>query len=288
MTLRRLIRRRRTRRFQQGLVAAATGLGLAATAQAGSITGVCPDGSMYVVRHESQIPCPDSKRVQPGELPPIRPENLPRPYTWQVYNEGNNPNNAYNLVDQARQVRALRDGKSAPAPPAVSSGPPSRHPSRSTHEAGPVDLGLTDGEMHDLFLLVELSQDAAPVEFTKQTADGRELLRVALAHSEAFEGRFREAWRGRGTLGSSRVLLFTAVARQADAFYGNFTLTQGHLAFQPSTDDASQFGILQGRLGELEEDEVVLGYLVLPDTMNLQAPVDVYWNDRHTSVTFQP
>jgi hypothetical protein len=30
----------------------------------------------------------------------------------------------------------------------------------------------------------------------------------------------------------------------------------------------------------------VLGYVVLPSTFDLAAPLDVYWDDRHTTVTF--
>ena len=76
---------------------------------AGAISGVCPDGSMFIVQHESQIPCKRAKVVEPDEIPPIKPEYLPTPYTWQVYNETNDPNNPYNLIDAAREVRALRD-----------------------------------------------------------------------------------------------------------------------------------------------------------------------------------
>ena len=37
---------------------------------------------------------------------------------------------------------------------------------------------------------------------------------------------------------------------------------------------------MSGRLGELAADELVLGYLVLPETMSLDAEIDIYWNDR--------
>ena len=59
---------------------------LAPAAQA-AISGVCPDGSIYIVQEEAQIPCSDSKRVEPHEVPPLRPQYLPTPYTWQVWNE---------------------------------------------------------------------------------------------------------------------------------------------------------------------------------------------------------
>ena len=258
----------------------------AAPAPAG-ITGVCPDGSIFVAPREALIPCKGAKQVAPEEVPPLRPEYLPRPYTWQVYNEHSDPNNAYNLIDSARQVRALRDGRrpqaaAEDAPGAVGAGPP-----EAGREAGPLDLGLSDGELRDLFFIVEYAQERAPASFTKETAAGDDVLLVSLAHSPAFEERFAEAWRERGRpLGA--VLLFTAVARAADAFYANFTFSQGRLAFQPRVDDPLQFGVLQGRLGPLDPDAVVLGYVVLPDRMDLSAPMDVYWDDRRLSVALAP
>ena len=63
------------------------GIGLAAAADAGSITGVCPDGSVFVVRNPASIPCTQARRVEPHRVPPMRPENLPRSYLWDVYRE---------------------------------------------------------------------------------------------------------------------------------------------------------------------------------------------------------
>ncbi len=59
-------------------------------------------------------------------------------------------------------------------------------------------------------------------------------------------------------------------------------------AFQPKVDDPEQFGILQGRLGPLDADELVLGYVVLPENIALHQRLDLYWNDRQTTVVFQP
>jgi len=260
-----------------------------AASAAASITGVCPDGSIFVVAREALIPCKAAKQVAPEDVPPLRPEYLPRPYTWQVYSENNNPNNAYNLIDSARQVRALRDAQRLEAAPEDAPGNVGAGPAEaaSAREAGPLDLGLSDGEMRDLFFIVEYAQEGAPASFAKQTAAGDDVLLVSLAHSPAFEDRFAEAWRERGRpLGP--VLLFTAVARAADAFYANLTFSQGRLAFQPRADDPLQFGVLQGRLGPLDPDAVVLGYVVLPDRMDLSAPMDVYWDDRRLSVTLAP
>lgn len=269
-------------------------LALASPGAAG-VTGVCPDGSMFVVPREELIPCKQAKAVEPEELPPLRPEYLPRPYTWQVYQEGANPNNAYNLVDSAKQVRALRENGVLPpvdAGPEDAAGttgtdPGSAEPARLRRAQGPLDLGLADGELRDLFLIVELSQERAPASFSKESALGGERMRVALAHSPAFEQRFAEAWRERGS-SVGAVLLFTALARDADDFYANFTFSQGALAFQPAVDDPRQFGVLQGRLGPLEPDSAVLGYVVLPELVDLALPLEVYWDDRHATVTFAP
>ena len=38
-------------------------------------------------------------------MPPIRPAYLPRPHAWQVYQSQQDPNNPYNLIDRAREVR---------------------------------------------------------------------------------------------------------------------------------------------------------------------------------------
>ena len=56
---------------------AMVGAGFAQGALA-SITGVCPDGSIYIVQHPESIPCRDSKAVDPSDVPPLKPEYLPR------------------------------------------------------------------------------------------------------------------------------------------------------------------------------------------------------------------
>lgn len=276
----------RSRAVQRLLLVSACAL-CAPSASAG-ITGVCPDGSIFIAPREALIPCARAKIIEPEEVPPMRPEYLPRPYSWQVYNEGKNPNNAYNLVDQAREVRRLRDGQLPETPEAERDDDVAAPPPRATRQQrkGPVNLGLTDGELRDLFYIVELNQDRVPASFERDSAAGDDVLIVSLAWSESFESRLLGAWQGHGPEG--RVLLFSAVARRPESFYANFTFSQGHLTFQPKADDRRQFGLLQGRLGALGANSVVLGYLVLPDRFDLGAPLDVYWNDRRIDVIFQP
>jgi hypothetical protein len=269
-----------------------------------SVTGICPDGSMFIVQHPSQIPCRAAKEVDPIEVPPIRPQYMPNPYTWQVYNEQQDPNNPYNLIDSVRDIRALQRGGASsgePAPEDLSgdaSGPgwddgdaaqgaaPQPTQLAARVPVGPLDLGLADQELRDLYQIVELSQETTPAAFERRTADGRGVIRLSLARSLAFEERLEAAWASRGGLGSGGVLLFTAVSKQPETFHPNLTFVQDHLTFQPDAENPAQLGILQGRLGALDADEVVLGYVILPESLELTAPFDIYWDDRRMAVQF--
>jgi hypothetical protein len=267
----------------------------AASAGSGTYTGLCPDGSLFVVRQREAIPCSGAKLVEPSEVPPLRPELLPRPYTWEVYSQGADPNNPYNLIDAAREVRALRqggappsDGSAVAAAPLAPTGAPAAGLAPASAPAAPAALAVSEDEVRDLFLIVELSQDVAPAEFVKEGADGSEAVAVALAYSAAFEERLRSAHPQAVSLDPGAVLLFSVVTQRAEAFHATLTFTQGHLAFSPDPANPLQLGLLQGRLGELEAGEVVLGWIALPPTMDLRQPMAVYWNDRHTEVTFAP
>ncbi|UCE85399.1 MAG: hypothetical protein JSU66_13805 [Deltaproteobacteria bacterium] len=253
---------------------------------------MCPDGSVFIVQSEASIPCERAKRVEPHEVPPLRPDYLPKPYTWQVYGESVDPNNPYNMIDSARKVRALQQGGGPPpeaALPQVGAPPPPvTRAQRAPRSLEPETLGLSDGELRDLFLIVELSQERAPANFVKETADGLERMRVSLAHSQSFEDRVAASWgAGAGSM-QGRVLLFTVVAQAQESFFGNFTFTQGHFAFQPDREDPRQMGVLHGRFGPLSHGETLLGYVVVPRDVDFAAPADVYWNDRRTTATFSP
>ena len=75
-----------------------------------TLSGVCPDGSFFVVQSRSSVPCANPHFADAEDLPPMRPHLLPRPYTWYVDQEARNPNNPYNLVEAAEKIRAARLG----------------------------------------------------------------------------------------------------------------------------------------------------------------------------------
>ena len=267
-------------------------LALAAPTPAAAITGVCPDGSVFVVRRQADVPCREAKRVEPSQVPPLRPENLPRAYLWEVHRQKIDENNPYNLVDRAEKVRSFDNSDlgggaavpgAVPTPPLpqVAAAPPPAPP--APQGPRPSELALTDGELRDLFYLVELSQKRAPASFLRAGVGGDESLRVAMAHSQAFEERLR----GAGAEGGA-VLLFTVQPQAAERFLPNFTFVQGQTTYSPHRDDPSQLGVLAGRLGDLGADELVLGYVVLPGAIDLTRPVDVYWDDRQLATTFRP
>ncbi len=273
-------------------------LAFAGGARAGSVSGVCPDGSIYIVQHESQIPCRRSKQVEPGEMPPVRPDYLPKPHTWEVWAEQNDPNNPYNVVDQARQVRALSAHGAAGAQGAAPGGGGAVATAESAalapvaevaraRDVGPLDLGLGEQELADLFAIVELSQEQRPARFERETASGDGVSRVAFARSRAFEERLLAAQDARGGRAGDRVLLFTARSNRPQEFWPNFVFVQESLTFQPDAANERQLGVLQGHLGQLSEGEVVLGYVVLPSTLDLDArEIEIYWDDRHTRARF--
>ncbi len=277
---------------------------LGAGAANAAISGVCPDGSIFIVQDRRAIPCRAAKEVAPEEVPPLRPEYLPRPYSWQVYRDSQNPNNPYNLIDAARRVRELQGAPPTPenmassnANSGISPGFGGRIPAGTartaqapqTFAAPPPaprvpELHLSTDDVRDLFLIVELSQQQAPARFLKEDAQGGLALEVSLAWSDAFDGRFRAAApEARGP-----VVLFTVLAHRADAFHPNFTFVQDHDTFRPRIDDPAQMGILEGTLGEIGAEEVVLGYVVLPDRMDPARSWDVYWNDRRIGTVLRP
>lgn len=247
-----------------------------------SISGICPDGSMFVVKKAEDIPCSDAKQVEASRLPPIRPHYLPRPYAWEAFQRSQDPNNPYNVIDEPPDTAPETP---TPAPPVAPPPPESAGtPAPVASPPPPRVLALDAQETRDLALIVELTQQRAPAHFERGEG-GTAHLRVALARSRAFEARLH-AHHDDAVLGP--VVLFVARAEAAETFHANFTFVQGHAAFHVDRGDPRQFGVLAGSLGALAPGEEVLGYVVLPVELDPAAPVDVYWNDRLISAVFSP
>ena len=272
-----------------------------------SISGVCPDGSIFIVRSAAAIPCGDARRVEPEQMPPIKPQYLPRPYAWQVFQARQDPNNPYNLVGEAEaaSARAIAESAptSAPAPGASPGAPPQTPAAAQVAAAVPpapantpdprrpaapsTDLGLNNDEIRALVTIVELSQDRAPAMLAEpDDAEPDMLLRIA--RSPAFEARLRDAWAAAGQQVDGTVVVFAAEARAPYAFHANLTFAQGHVAYHPDPSDRRQFGLLRGRQGELKAGEITLGYVVLPVATDPAEPMDIYWNDRRITAVLAP
>jgi hypothetical protein len=263
-------------------------LGSVATARS-SITGVCPDGSMFIVKRKADIPCSQSKEVEPGDLPPIKPEYLPKPYGWQVFQNKQDPNNPYNLIDRAQTIREagepIDDAQAQPQATRATRPDPQMQaalaPVSAAPPPAPRPLELSPVERRDLALIVELSQQRSTARFA-----GEDLpLVIELAHSRAFEARLHDHFADT-TLGP--VVLFRADAKKPVDFHANFTFVQGHAAFHPRGTDPRHFGLLSGQFGSQAAGDSLLGYAVLPKDTDLSQPIDIYWNDRRISAALSP
>jgi hypothetical protein len=299
-----LPRTARVARAARGLGAAALAA-LGAAPAAASISGVCPDGSIFVVQRAEAIPCSHAKQVEPNDLPPLKPGYLPRPYGWEQHQRSQDPNNPYNAVDgapslrrpEAEELRApspqplamrLEPGPSGAAATVGAAATPPPEPAQRAAAAPPAPgpaPGFSEAELRDLARIVELSQGRAPAAFRSDAAEG---VALRLARSLAFEPRLRELLAAHGGLSAGPVVLFAARAERAARFQPHLTFVQGHLAFQPEAGNPRQMGLLSGRPGELAPGESVLGYAVLPPEIDLSRPLDVYWEDRLLTATLAP
>lgn len=273
-------------------------------AGARTITGVCPDGSIFIVQRAESIPCRDAKQVEPDEVPPLNPEFLPRPYGWERFNQETDPNNPYNIVDSLRS--GLGPGGATPEPPpeperaprnvpttagvvSVPVRPPAPPPvSAAAPPQGGLDLELSTAELRDLASIVGMMQEYAPAGVVRRDTAGATLAVVRIARSTAFDARVRRALQRRGAPAAGPIVLFDVVAEREGSFYGNFTFVQGHVAFHPDTSNPAQFGLLGGELGAMDPGRSLLGYVVLPAHVDLARPLDIYWNDLQVTATLRP
>ena len=268
-------------------------------ARAESITGVCPDGSVFVVQRAAAVPCRDAKLVAPNDVPPMRPEFLPRPYGWDVFQRETNPNNPYNQVitrGASPNVAAAPPPQAAPAPvesgsapaPAVSSAPTPVAVASAPPQGAAFAVELAPEEIRQLAGIVEAWQSRAPATLVKQGASAPQGMLLRVARSAALEGRVSEALSRSGAGAHGPVLAFQAQAVEAGEFFANLTFVQGHVAFHPDPADRKQIGLLSGAQGPLAAGQSALGYVVLPASVDLTQPLDVYWDDRRITATLQP
>jgi hypothetical protein len=256
---------------------------------------------MFIVQRAESVPCRNAKAVEPTEMPPIKPEYLPRPHGWEVLHRRNDPNNPYNLIQQQPPERPApvqrtreepNEPRRSPAQPVNEARVPERAAlqsgtapvARSEERTREAALDFVDREIEDLVMIVELSQRGIPASFSDDGSQGR----VRFARSLAFEARIREHLTGRGHASGGPVVLFVADADSGGSFYGNLTFVQDGIAFHPSNDNPTELGVIRGRLGPLDPASSVLGYVVLPERLDPSHPIDVYWNDRQLTATFQP
>ena len=252
---------------------------LPASAQAESMAGVCPDGSAFIIHRLADVPCARAKFVSPSELPPLRPDLLPKPYPWLVDQEARDPMNPYNLIDAARQIRAARELRSLPGTRAEPlSGTPRPADVRS--------LSLGAQEVRDLIRLVELRQEIAPALIVVEGAQGDAQLVIRIAHSSAFEARAAQALGLEA--GRQTVLAFTALASTPVEFHPNFFVVQASASFRPDPADRREVGLLVGAAGDLEPGTLLAGYLVVPARFDPAAEIELWWNDRHTRTVLSP
>jgi hypothetical protein len=256
-------------------------LGAAPPSLAGSVAGVCPDGSAFIVTRKADAPCLRARFVDdPSHMPPLRPELLPRPYLWQIEHEARDPNNPYNLLEAAEKIRA-QHGSGAPEAP-DSSAPLAATLQQAPVAAGPTEanqpllLALHQDQIRDLVRMVALRQQVAPATFTVEDIHGEAELYVRLAHSSAFEERVRDALGG----ADRHVILFSARTAKAAEFYPNFFLVKDGATFRPDPENPHEVGLIVGDPGELDPGYLVFGYLVLPARFDPAGELEIWWNDR--------
>jgi hypothetical protein len=274
---------------------------------ADAIAGLCPDGSAFVVARREDAPCRAPKFVEdPADLPPLRPQYLPRSHAWQLNRQAHDENNPYNLLDriernrEARGERGITAETETPAPRTASaqsrggdgsttagfapSSPAPRAPIvPEAPQTGP-SFVMTETELRDLARLIVLRQQIAPAELTVEDVRGRPQLHLRYAYSPSFEQRAIEALALDAT--KHRVLIFS-VRSEADVdFFPSFTAIQGGVSFRP--EPSREIGYVVGSAGPMAAGLIGIGYIVLPARVDASRAIDLYWNDRKLTATLAP
>jgi hypothetical protein len=255
-------------------------------ASAASLAGVCPDGSAFVVQKRRDVPCAGAKLVEPGELPPLRPLLLPKPYMWYVDQEARDQANPYHLVDPARKLRALQAGETLPGTRQSAKSEVSAPETLTAPPESPPQPAFEADDLKDLVRLIALRQEVAPATLSIDDVQGHEQMRIALAHSDAFELELLEALQLRAE--EHRVLAFFSHALRDATFHPNFLVAQDGATFRPEPSEATEVGMLVGEPGALEGGLMVVGYIVIPARFDLRRPMDLFWNDRSIRAVLTP
>lgn len=264
-------------------------------AAAETLSGVCPDGSFFVVQSRSSVPCSNPHFADPADMPPLRPHLLPRPYTWYVDQETRNPNNPYNLVEAAEKIRAARLGPkpgteaaqtAAEPPPAHNATAGKLTAAPEPPAPAPAILTLADDELRDLVRIIGLRQSDSPAQFEIGDARGDARLRIQLAYSASFES-YALATLGRDPA-ANHVIVFASLAESDTDFQPNFFVVQSGRTYRPDPTSPSELGFLLGEAGALPAGELAVGYLIVPSTFDPHAPMELFWNDRSIETVLAP
>lgn len=254
----------------------------ASFARAQGLTGVCPDGSFFVVKTRDAIPCEKARLVDDAsQLPPIRPHYLPRPYTWEIDEQKRDPNNPYNLLEAVEKIRAEEEIVEAPeTPPALT------NESLPAPSAAPraLQLGTSQDDMRDLVRLIALRQEVAPASFHVENREGEPEMVIRIAHSSSFEERVLNAL-GRA---DRHVVLFLARMERETDFYPNFFFVHQGATYRPDPEHPHEVGWILGDVGRQAPGTLVMGYLVLPTRFDPKSTLEVWWNDRSLETVLAP
>ena len=255
-----------------------------AFAHAESLTGVCPDGSFFIVVSSASIPCKDARLVEDAsQMPPIRPHYLPRPYTWELDQQKRDPNNPYNLLEAIEKINAEEaEATKRPAPPTLSNEQLPVEPTLG--EPQPLSLGISQTDMRDLVRLIALRQDLAPATFNVQDVQRNPEMVIRLAYSSSFEGQVLEAL-GRA---DRHAILFLARMEQETDFHPNFFFVHEGASFRPDPEHPHEIGWVLGDVGPQAPGTLVMGYLVLPTRFDPKSMLEIWWNDRSLETVLAP
>ena len=277
-------------------------------ARAETVAGLCPDGSAFVVARREDAPCRDPKFVDASDMPPLRPQYVPRSQAWQLNRQARDENNPYNLVDRREGVVQGRPEKK-PAEKTAGALPPSigatagasapgagraslaaQAPQQTRISEPPRDsspaFAMSEDELRDLARLIVLRQQVAPAELGVEDVRGRPQLSLRYAYSPSFEERAVAALgldRAR-----SRVLLFSVRSEADVEFVPNFSAIQDGVSARPEPSLRSEVGFVLGAPGQMAAGRVSIGYLVLPARVDPSRPLDLWWNDRKLNATLAP